>query len=955
MKRKFTALLIILSMMISLFYMPVKAKNMAGADSSVSYNSPSKNSNGDMVWDCVWFGNYWQNDTNGDGIANTSDEKEPIKWRVLYATSDDLFIISENLLDAKCYNTTFKDITWEKSTIRSWLNGYDSSYNNCGENYTNSGFINDAFSNSEISAIKTTTVNNSFGQGLFETNGGRNTTDKLFLLSYKETITGSYGFSTDHDVTRIANVTKFAVARGVKGYSRFRNDDRECGKWWLRSPASSSARAMEVTDDGSNDDYRLVNYNKGGVRPALHISPSSSLLLYAGTVCSDGTVDEISHGKGGIATKPSGPYKNPVWNNDDTVTWDCVWFGYFLQNDTNGDEVIDDNDEKEPIKWRVLSSTPDDCFLISDKILDWKVYTNNYYGYVGWPGTNIYEYLNGSFLSNAFSDLEQQYIKTTEVEYLEDYEEDEYFTQGCKLFLLNKEESENADYGFSVNYYDADEARTAQATAYAKQRGAKTKGKGKFADNSPWWLMESLLFTSKFGDLKLGEEDKAKGLRPVLHVLPSTVLSYAGTVCSNGKTNEVAPEKRWCTVSYDSSGGTTFMSTSVRSGNTITSPGTPRKGGYVFAGWYQDETLTKQWEFKNTVAHDMTLYAKWSKDKNPPKTKATYDGPIWNNDDTVAWDCVWFGSYWQNDTNGDGKADKNDEKEPIKWRVLSASPDDLFLVSDMILDAKPYEKIEDYVSWDTSSIRSWLNGYDASKNIIGKDYSNRGFINLAFTKSEQSAIKTVEVKNDKSEGDSFSRHGGNDTQDKIFLLSYKQVNEKKYGFSDNIFRTDKRDKAEQNAKMTHFSWTQGLTGDKTNGSWWLRTPFYQGTTGYGYCVDPSEGFYRYEPVRNAGVRPAMHVAPSSIKSYAGTICSDEVESLFEFHDVGVGKKINIKFGERIEKIDEIIVCGENVIDANISEETQSIVIEGMKPGFATVTVYNKKGKVIGIFPIRVDQ
>ena len=46
--------------------------------------------------------------------------------------------------------------------------------------------------------------------------------------------------------------------------------------------------------------------------------------------------------------------------------------------------------------------------------------------------------------------------------------------------------------------------------------------------------------------------------------------------------------------------------------------------------------------------------------------------PIMKNGNTT-WDCVYFGNYWQNDTNGDGKADQNDNKQPIKWRVLSVN------------------------------------------------------------------------------------------------------------------------------------------------------------------------------------------------------------------------------------------------------------------------------------------
>ena len=63
--------------------------------------------------------------------------------------------------------------------------------------------------------------------------------------------------------------------------------------------------------------------------------------------------------------------------------------------------------------------------------------------------------------------------------------------------------------------------------------------------------------------------------------------------------------------------------------------------------------------------------------------------PIMKNGNTT-WDCVYFGNYWQNDTNGDGKADQNDNKQPIKWRVLSVNGDDAFLLADQNLDAQPY-------------------------------------------------------------------------------------------------------------------------------------------------------------------------------------------------------------------------------------------------------------------------
>ena len=52
----------------------------------------------------------------------------------------------------------------------------------------------------------------------------------------------------------------------------------------------------------------------------------------------------------------------------------------------------------------------------------------------------------------------------------------------------------------------------------------------------------------------------------------------------------------------------------------------------------------------------------------------------------TTWDSVTFGSYWQEDTNQDGKVDQKDAKQPIKWRVLSVNGDDMYLLSEKNLD-----------------------------------------------------------------------------------------------------------------------------------------------------------------------------------------------------------------------------------------------------------------------------
>lgn len=67
--------------------------------------------NGVTTWDCIWFGNYWQEDTNGDGKADMNDEKTPIKWRVLSVEGDDVFLLADKSLDFQKYNASYTDVT----------------------------------------------------------------------------------------------------------------------------------------------------------------------------------------------------------------------------------------------------------------------------------------------------------------------------------------------------------------------------------------------------------------------------------------------------------------------------------------------------------------------------------------------------------------------------------------------------------------------------------------------------------------------------------------------------------------------------------------------------------------------------------------------------------------------------------------------------------------------------
>ena len=187
----------------------------------------------------------------------------------------------------------------------------------------------------------------------------------------------------------------------------------------------------------------------------------------------------------------------------------------------------------------------------------------------------------------------------------------------------------------------------------------------------------------------------------------------------------------------------------------------------------------------------------------------------------VTWDCVWFGSYPQSEvTSSDSTYSKlasatgwnsnNDiilngvkyrrmkqsdatytsggsvyynwsdsttyhyfKYEPIKWRVLKVSGNQALVMSDIALDNQQYNKNCVSVTWETSSIRSWLNGYGASSNQPQIDYTNKNFMNSAFSSNEKTAILTTNVEN--KDNLSCGTNGGNNTNDKVFLLSESEV------------------------------------------------------------------------------------------------------------------------------------------------------------------------------------
>ena len=264
---KFLALVMVLSLC------EITLGQSTPAKAAVSLQNPTTNGNGVTTWDCIYFGNYWQNDTNGDGKADQNDQKEPIKWRVLSVHGNDAFLLADQTLDAKPYNEECENVTWATCTLRTWLNNT---------------FLNTAFTSAEQAAIKNTTVVND-DNPKYGTEGGENTTDKVYILSIAEASNTAYGFNGEfhaYSETREAKNTAYAKECGACTSTSTEYEGN--GDWWLRSPGHVSLYASNVNYSGRGGSLS-VYYGGDAVRPALHLNLSSSTLWsYAGKVTSEG-------------------------------------------------------------------------------------------------------------------------------------------------------------------------------------------------------------------------------------------------------------------------------------------------------------------------------------------------------------------------------------------------------------------------------------------------------------------------------------------------------------------------------------------------------------------------------------------------------------------------------------------------------------------------------------------
>ena len=283
------AFLLIAALLAGILPMPGSSPAQAAG---YGVSSPRIDSSGITTWDCIWFGNYWQEDTNRDGKADKKDAMTSIKWRVLSVEGDDAFLVADKNLDCQRYNDTYEDVTWETCTLRSWLNGYGEEENVCKKDYRSENFMEYAFTAKEQAAIQTADLVNKNNLE-YGTNGGNNTSDQVYPLSIEEATNPAYGFSSsieDYAESRRALNTAFTKGQGAYTSEEYVGN----GYWWLRSPGRFNYKASYMFYRGNvymhGNSVHDINLT---IRPALHLNLSSvSNWSYAGTVTSDGKKEE---------------------------------------------------------------------------------------------------------------------------------------------------------------------------------------------------------------------------------------------------------------------------------------------------------------------------------------------------------------------------------------------------------------------------------------------------------------------------------------------------------------------------------------------------------------------------------------------------------------------------------------------------------------------------------------
>ena len=227
---------------------------------------------GITVGDVVYFGVYEQDDNPDNG-------PEEIEWEVLDIRDGKALLLSKYTLDCQPYSSYLDKGTWEECSLREWLNDE---------------FLNSAFSPAEQGIINITELKNE-DNPIYQTSGGADTEDQVFLLSLQD-VENYFGFSVSEEWVPheelIGRMTERCRHLMLSLGAEYQEEDPEefeaeyteevegeYGRnaifWWLRSPGQEAAAACIYFDgairaEGMKSDFSFIT-----IRPAMWIDIES--------------------------------------------------------------------------------------------------------------------------------------------------------------------------------------------------------------------------------------------------------------------------------------------------------------------------------------------------------------------------------------------------------------------------------------------------------------------------------------------------------------------------------------------------------------------------------------------------------------------------------------------------------------------------------------------------------
>lgn len=188
-----------------------------------------------------------------------------LEWRVLDIQKNKALIITDSIIEQRAYHNQAGEVTWADCELR---------------NYLNTEFYN-RFEEADKNKIMTV-INENPDNPWYGSMGGKDTEDKIFLLTIEDVVCRYFGDSSSLLYNPGKN-QRYWFQRKDKNNSKRKAYFMESGWWWwLRSPGHSNKRAVYIHGDGnigiqgngtykysSNTLHRLTGDNSGGIRPAL--------------------------------------------------------------------------------------------------------------------------------------------------------------------------------------------------------------------------------------------------------------------------------------------------------------------------------------------------------------------------------------------------------------------------------------------------------------------------------------------------------------------------------------------------------------------------------------------------------------------------------------------------------------------------------------------------------------